>query len=74
MLSENIGLVMFGLLAGVFSALVAILPQVLQQPQRLPWMSLGATVALVLIVGIGGGAVALIPTLRTPLLPALRRE
>ncbi|MCH9002561.1 MAG: ABC transporter permease, partial [Planctomycetes bacterium] len=73
-LSENIGLVMFGLLTGVFSALVAIAPQVLKQPQHLPWMSLGATVALVLIVGIGGGAVALIPTLRTPLLPALRRE
>ena len=64
----------FGLVTGVFSACVAISPQVLKQPQNLPWVSLGATVALVLIVGIGGGAVALIPTLRTPLLPALRRE
>lgn len=73
-LSENIGLVLTGLAAGVVSAIVAIAPHIVQRSDQISWSSLVTTILLVVVVGIGGGAIALIPTLRTPLLPALRRE
>ena len=73
-LIENGALVSMGLLAGLIPALVAVAPHISQRPGTIPWMSLSGTLAAVFVVGIAAGAVALIPTLRTPLLPALRTE
>ena len=73
-LAENVLLVVAGLAAGALPALLAIAPHALHRPGQVPWLSLGLTLLGVLAVGIGAGAVALRPTLRAPILPALRRE
>ncbi len=73
-LAENAVLVVMGLTAGVIPAFVAIAPHLINRPQAIAWPSVIATILGTLIVGIGGGAAALIPTLKTPLLPALRSE
>jgi len=73
-LAENTTLVVLGLIAGVIPAAVAIAPHLINRPQAIPWLAIIVTIVGTLIVGIGGGAVALIPTLRTPVLPALRSE
>ncbi len=73
-LAENTTLVVLGLAAGVIPAAVAIAPHLINRPQAIPWLSISITILGTLIVGIGGGAAALIPTLKTPLLPALRSE
>ncbi len=73
-LAENAFLVLAGLLAGAVPALVAIAPHVHKQPAQVPWLSLCSTLAAVAVVGIGVAALALVPALRAPLLPALRRE
>ena len=39
-----------------------------------PWLSLAATLALVLVVGLAAGLFAVRATLRAELLPALRQE
>jgi len=73
-LSENLALVAAGLVAGVLPALLAIAPHLAARPASLPWLSLAVTLAGVFVAGVGAGVVALVPTLRAPLLPALRRE
>ncbi len=73
-LAENTTLVVLGLTAGIIPAAVAIAPHLINRPQAIPWASIVMTIVGTLIVGIGGGAAALIPTLKTPLLPALRSE
>ena len=73
-LSENTMLLIVGLLAGVASALVAVGPHILTRPTTIPWASLGMTLGAVFAVGVCAGMVAIMPTLRAPLIPALRRE
>jgi ABC-type antimicrobial peptide transport system permease subunit len=73
-LSENTALVVAGLLCGAIPAAIAALPHILGRAVTLPWASLGLTLLGVLVVGVAGGAVALMPALRTPLLNALRTE
>ncbi|MCH8807587.1 MAG: FtsX-like permease family protein [Planctomycetes bacterium] len=73
-LAENVLLVGAGLLAGLIPALVAVAPHLAQRPGTLPWATLALTLLGVFATGIGGGAVALIPVLRAPLLKALRAE
>lgn len=73
-LVENAALVGAGLLLGVGPALVAIAPQLAQRAADVSWSSLLGVVAGVLVVALGAGAAALAPTLRAPLLPALRSE
>jgi len=73
-LIENAALVALGLAAGLVPAAVAVAPHLAQRAQTIPWVSLGGTIMAVWIVGVAAGAVALIPALRTPLLPALRTE
>ena len=60
--------------AGALPALVAIAPHLLGRPSDVPWLSLGLTLLGVIVVGVGAGALVLVPTLRAPLLPALRHE
>jgi hypothetical protein len=71
---ENALLLVSGLAVGVFAALVAVLPHWLGGGASVPWRSLGATLALVLVVGLAAGLMAVRATLRAPLLPALREE
>ncbi len=73
-LTENAMLLVWGLLAGSVSALLAVAPHATSSPGDIPWLSLGATLAAVLIVGMLAGIVALTVVVRAPLLPALRSE
>jgi hypothetical protein len=73
-LSENAALVAAGLACGIAPAAVAVAPQVMDRAATIPWWSLLLTLLGVMVVGMAGGAVALIPTLRAPLLNALRTE
>jgi hypothetical protein len=74
LLLENGFLLCVGLGAGVLSAVLAVAPHLLGSLGGLPWLRLPMLLGLVLIVGLGSAAAALAATLRTPLLPALRRE
>jgi ABC-type lipoprotein release transport system permease subunit len=72
---ENSLLLLAGLLDGLLAALVAVLPHLLDhRVASLPWMSLAATLALVLAVGMLAGLIAVRAVLQAPLLPALREE
>ena len=72
--NDHAALVTGGLLIGSFSAMLAVVPQILNRPQALPWMSMGLTLGAVFLVAMTSGLAALVPTLRSPLLPALRTE
>lgn len=72
-LAENGFLLLAGLAAGTLSALLAIAPQAAQVAAP-PWGRLAALLGVVLAVGLTAGALAVISTLRAPLVPALRKE
>jgi len=72
--AENGFLLTLGLCAGTAAALLAVWPHVMGSGGQVPWLRLMGLLALVLVVGLAAGAVAVVTTLRTPLLPALRRE
>lgn len=71
---EHAALIGLGLLAGVAPALVALAPLALQRPSAIPWLTLAATLALVLLAGLAATHAALRPALRAPLVPLLRGE
>jgi putative ABC transport system permease protein len=71
---ENALLLVGGLAVGILAALVAVLPHLLLGAAGIPWLSLAATLALVLLVGLAAGLLAVRATLRAELLPALREE
>ena len=71
---ENVFLVLAGLLAGLFSAAVVTTPQIVTHALALPWTSLLLMFTGIFAAGLLAGLVALLPALRTPLLPALRSE
>ena len=73
-LAENGILVLAGLAAGFVPALVAIAPHILDRPESLPFGAMALTLAGVFAVGMLSGVVALVPTLRSPLLTSLRSE
>jgi putative ABC transport system permease protein len=73
-LAENVWLLVLGMAAGCAAALIAIAPFIATQSQDILQPRLFALLGLVVIVGLGAGALAMYLTLRTPLLPALRRE
>jgi hypothetical protein len=73
-LAENGFLVLAGLALGVVAALVAVTPHLLERLGSVPWAGIGGLVVLVLVVGLCSGALAVLFTLRTPLIPALRKE
>jgi hypothetical protein len=73
-LAENTMLLLGGLLAGSLSALLAIAPHIVTRAATIPWLSLVLTLAAVFATGVLAGVVAIVPTLRAPLLAALRTE
>jgi ABC-type antimicrobial peptide transport system permease subunit len=73
-LAENGFLLILGLGAGAASALVAVSPHLAASPHELAWKHLIGLLAIVLVVGLSAGALAVASTLRAPLIPALRRE
>lgn len=74
LLAEHLLVLSWGLAAGVFSGLLASGPQLAGHPHGIPWASIALTLAGVLLAGTLAGGAALWPTLRTPLLGALRDE
>ncbi len=75
-LCENMFLMMLGTGLGVGTALVAVTPHLGLQLQTgdFPWLSLGATLSAVIAMGFAAGFGAILPTLRAPLISALRSE
>ncbi len=74
-LSENVALLIWGLSAGLVSALIAIAPAALQRGARLP-VSAGGGLLLVAVLAAGllSSIVATRAALRAPLIAALRSE
>jgi ABC-type antimicrobial peptide transport system permease subunit len=73
-MSENILILLCGLVAGALCALVAIAPTLLDRGGRLPGATLAILLVGVLIAGLSVSAVATAAALRAPLLSALRTE
>ena len=73
-LAENASLLLFGMLAGVGTALLAAAPQLGTSSAEPPWASLLMTLTLIVAAGLLAGAVAVGASLRQPLLPNLRRD
>lgn len=69
---ENVALLLGGLLTGLVSALLAVLPHWLTGGAAVPLEDLGIYLGIVLVVGIVSGLAAVRATLRAPLLSALR--
>jgi hypothetical protein len=73
-LSEHLALLGAGLALGVLAAAVAVLPAVWATGTEVPWGSLGATLAAILVNGAVWAALAAESALRGELLAALRNE
>ncbi len=73
-LVENILLVVVGIVSAMVAAMVAVIPQLLDRVDAIPWASLGWVLVGVVFAGVVTGLAALIPTLRSPMLGALRSE
>src|SRR5262249_54782836 len=73
-LAENTVLLIWGLGIGLLAALVAVAPQIVAGVGQVPWSRLAALLLVVLLVGIAAGWLALLSSLRAPILEALRRE
>ena len=73
-LSENAFLLAVGLVIGSVSALLSILPQLLSGQGSVPWMNLALLFAGVLVVALTAASIAVMSAMRTPIVPALRRE
>ncbi len=72
--AENAFLLIAGLLIGAFCALLAIAPVFIERGGRLPNLSLGVLLLMVLISGLIASLLATWAALRSPLLPSLRAE
>ncbi len=72
--AENILLLVCGLAAGTFCALLAIAPTLMDRGGRLPGPTLGLLLLGVLITGLMASIGATAAALRSPLLQALRTE
>ena len=73
-LAENAFILVFGLLIGAFTALMAVIPYLLSGLTEPPVMSLLVTLLLILVLGLSAGAAAVVSSLRTALTPALRGQ
>jgi ABC-type lipoprotein release transport system permease subunit len=73
-LTENTFLLILGLIIGAGTALVSVAPYLLGGAGEVAVVRLLGLLGSVLLVGLAAGGAAVLGTLRTPLLPALRRE
>jgi putative ABC transport system permease protein len=73
-LLENLALVVLGILAGILPAMIAVLPQLRNDPAQVPVAPVVALLAAVFLTGLFSGALALVPALRAPLVQSLRSE
>ena len=73
-LAENLFLLVFGVLIGVLTASLAVLPHFLSGLAEPPWLSVSVTLISIVLVGLIAGATSIAVTLHAPLAPALRRE
>jgi ABC-type antimicrobial peptide transport system permease subunit len=70
---ENALLLLLGLGAGVIAALVAVAPHVVGG-ESVPWGRLSVMLGGVLVVGLVAAGVAVVASVRTPIVTGLRRE
>jgi len=73
-LSENIFLLLAGLLAGTLTAMVAIAPALSERGGHWPLLSWVLLLPGVLIVGLAASVLAVAAAVRLPILPVLRSE
>jgi hypothetical protein len=73
-LAENAFLLLLGLGTGVIAALLAVAPSLIGSGASVLWGQLAGLLGLVVIVGLAAGSLAVVGSLRTPVLTALRRE
>jgi ABC-type antimicrobial peptide transport system permease subunit len=73
-LLENAVLIVGGLAVGVFAAMVAVAPHILLGGANIPFARLTWMLAIILVVGLLAGLIAVRAVLRAPLLTALREE
>jgi len=73
-LAENAWLLLLGLAAGTTAALVAIAPQLLAGAGSIPWPRLFIMLAIVIGTGLSAATLAIASSLKSDLIPALRRE
>lgn len=71
---ENGVLLLGGMVVGVGTALIAVLPHWLNGEAQAPWQPLATTLLAVAIVGLVAGSLATRSTLRAPLTTALRGD
>ncbi len=72
--AENSFLLLFGVGTGTAAALLAVTPHLASGLADPPWLSLTATLGVIVGFGLIAGAVAVTLSLRAPLLASLRRE
>ncbi len=72
-MAENGLLLIVGLLAGVIAALASVIPH-LSAGGHIPWARLTLMLGAALVVGLTVAFIAVVTTLRAPLIPALREE
>jgi ABC-type antimicrobial peptide transport system permease subunit len=73
-ITENVLMLVCGLVVGFVCALLAIAPVLFERGGRLPTISLGLLLLAVLVSGATASLVATMAALRSPLLPSLRAE
>jgi putative ABC transport system permease protein len=73
-LAENLALLVLGLGAGTAAALLSVAPHLAGSGAHVLWLRIGGLLLVVLATGLFAGALAVVTTIRAPLLPALRRE
>ena len=71
---ENAFILLWGLIAGAGSALLATSPNLLSQGADLPWLSLAGLIALVFVTGMFAAAFAVRAAVRLPIVATLRGE
>ncbi len=73
-LAENGSLLLFGLLIGGISALFAIAPQAFAGTGGVSFGTIAFSIALIFITGMAAGSIAVVASIRAPLIQSLRSE
>jgi putative ABC transport system permease protein len=73
-LLENAFLLVWGLLSGAVSALLAMTPHLRSTGADVPWSAVGMTLGVVLVVGMLAALFAVTEAVRTPIVTTLRSE